>query len=223
MKHQHLPHIDLPHYYQFVTFRTKDSTDDFLLKLYAQNKPRSEKQADIDVYLDTSNKGAYLYSDALLLLASLLRQKNGELYELVCFAIMPNHVHILFKPLKKLSDVMQSLKGGSARLLNKVLNRSGEFWAKDYYDRLIRDEKHFQTVYRYIKQNPMKLRDVGATEVALPNGNGSEAQGERRSLRKHPGVLASPSLSSHSATEVALPNGNEVLISYNERFYGIYE
>ncbi|MDQ7057990.1 MAG: transposase [Ghiorsea sp.] len=212
MKHQHLPHIDLPHYYQFVTFRTKDSTDDFLLKLYAQNKTSSEKQADIDVYLDTSNKGAYLYSDALLLLASFLRQKNGELYELVCFAIMPNHVHILFKPLKNLSDVMQSLKGGSARLLNKVLNRSCEFWAKDYYDRLIRDEKHFQTVYRYIKQNPMKLRDVGATEVALPRGSrsGSEA-------------LASPSQSSHSATEVALPNGNEVLTSYNERFYGIYE
>ncbi|MDQ7002064.1 MAG: hypothetical protein Q9N02_05190, partial [Ghiorsea sp.] len=67
----------------------------------------------------------------------------------------------------------------------------------------------------------LDLRDTSATEVALPSG--SEAQGERRSLRKHPGVLASLSQRAVGATEVALPSGDEVLTSHNERFYGIYE
>ncbi len=171
MKHHHLPHIDLLNHYQFVTFRTKDSTDDFLFKLYAQNKPSPEKQAAIDAYLDSSNQGAYLHGEALSQLKHFLCQKDGELYKLICFAIMPNHVHMLFKPLQSFSVVMQKIKGGSARLLNELMNRKGSFWAKDYYDKLIRDEKHFQTVYRYIQQNPMKLKENSATKVAPPSGS----------------------------------------------------
>ena len=171
MKHHHLPHIDLLNHYQFVTFRTKGSTDDFLLKLYAQNKPNPEKQAAIDAYLDSSNQGAYLHGEALSQLKHFLCQKDGELYKLICFAIMPNHVHMLFKPLQSLSAVMQKIKGGSARLLNELMNRKGSFWAKDYYDKLIRDEKHFQTVYSYIQQNPMKLKENSATRVAPPSGS----------------------------------------------------
>jgi len=236
MKHHHLPHIDLPHHYQFVTFRTFDSTDNFLLKLYAQNKPSPEKQVAVDTYLDSSNQGAYLNGEALLQLSQFLCQKDGKLYKLICFAIMPNHVHMLFKPLQSLSVVMQKIKGGSARLLNKTMNRTGSFWTKDYFDKLVRDEKHFQTVYRYIQQNPMKLKENSATKVAHPKG--SEAQGERRSLRKHPGVLASPRQEGHNATKVTSPKGSEALASPieqdcsatlvappngSERFYGIYE
>jgi len=32
-KHRHLPHIDLVGHYQFITFRTFDSVDDFVKKL----------------------------------------------------------------------------------------------------------------------------------------------------------------------------------------------
>jgi len=65
---------------------------------------------------------------------------------------MPNHVHLLIKPNEKLVKVIQRIKGISAKTMNEMLNRSGKFWASDYYDKMIRDEKHFNVVYQYIKK-----------------------------------------------------------------------
>ena len=76
---------------------------------------------------------------------------------------MPNHVHTLFVqntawPLEK---IILSWKGFTARRINALLGRSGNFWQRDYFDRLIRDEKHFANCVRYIRRNPVKanLRD----------------------------------------------------------------
>jgi len=57
MRHCHLPHIDIVGYYQFITFRTHDSTDGFLKKLSFQNKPNNKKQLEVDEYLDVSQRG----------------------------------------------------------------------------------------------------------------------------------------------------------------------
>lgn len=83
----------------------------------------------------------------------------------MALVIMNNHVHILFKPLQSLSKVMQMIKGVSAKKINELLGKNGRFWADDYYDKAIRDEKHFWVVYEYIKNNPLKICD---TKVSLP-------------------------------------------------------
>ena len=44
-------------------------------------------------------------------------------------------------------------------MINELLNKKGSFWAKNYYDKGIRDQRHFDCVYRYIENNPSKLRD----------------------------------------------------------------
>ena len=111
MKYRHLPHIDVAGYYQFITFRTYDSTDGFIEKLSNQNKPNNKKQLDVDEYLDSSQQGAYLNDGVLLSLSDFFKSNEKVLYELVAFAIMPNHVHLLLKPLDKLSLVMQTIKG----------------------------------------------------------------------------------------------------------------
>lgn len=173
-KYSHLPHIDLVGYYQFVTFRTYDSVDEFIRKWdFSPAISNKEKQLKIDEYLDTSTNGAYLQGEALEWLFEFLLHQDKKLYELVAFAIMNNHVHILFKPLQSLSKVMQRIKGVSAKKINELLGRSGRFWADDYYDKAIRDEKHFWVVYEYIKNNPLKIGRVEnncETEVPLPNG-----------------------------------------------------
>ncbi len=118
MKHAHLPHFDMNGYYQFITFRTADSTDSFLLRLESQSRPNREKQMAMDQYLDGSLQGAYLQGDVLQFLFELIKSKDGDLYDLICFAIMPNHVHLLIKLLHKLSVVMQRVKGASAKGIN---------------------------------------------------------------------------------------------------------
>ena len=163
MKYRHLPHIDKVGYYQFITFRTADSTDDFLLRLSSRNIANNKKQLVVDDYLDSSMCGAYLHSHVLLMFFDFLKEKNGGLYELVAFSIMPNHVHLLVKPLIKLPLMMQKIKGSSARIINEIMGRSGQFWVNDYYDKMIRDEKHFSIVYQYIKNNPLKLGEAKAS------------------------------------------------------------
>ncbi len=155
-KRVNLPHIDLKGHYQFVTFRTHDSIDDFLKRLSAENLSANIRQYKIDKYLDHSSNGCYLNTEALILLKSFFLEKDKELYELIAFSVMPNHVHILFKQYEELAKIMQLLKGSSAYQLNRLLERKGKFWEDGYYDKLIRNEDHFSMTYEYIKYNAVK-------------------------------------------------------------------
>ncbi len=151
-----LPHITKKGYYQFVTFRTKDSLDKFLLKILDLNISNSKKQYQLDKYLDSSVNGAYLNDKVLELFKKYILEQDKKLFDLIAFVIMPNHVHILFKETLQLNEAIRKLKGGSAFLINKRLDKKGQFWSDNYYDKAIRDDKHFEVVYNYIKNNPIK-------------------------------------------------------------------
>ena len=73
---------------------------------------------------------------------------------------MPNHVHLLFSPIAghSITSLVRSWKGVSARTANRLQLRTGEFWMRDYFDRLIRDANHFWRCARYIRRNPEKAR-----------------------------------------------------------------
>ena len=80
---------------------------------------------------------------------------------------MPNHVHATLRPLgdQDLASTVRGIKGSSARDANRLLNRSGSpFWARDYFDRRIRDREHEGRVTRYIENNPVKAGLCRATE-----------------------------------------------------------
>jgi len=157
---KHLPYVDLDGHYQFITFRTLDSVDSFLKKLAQNDLPNKKKQLAIDQYLDQSCNGAYLNGEVLELLSDFLKQKDANLYKLISFCIMPNHVHLLVKPLDNLARMMQVIKDGSAKLINEQMGRKGVFWFAGYYDKLIRDDKHFSVVYEYIRNNPADLAET---------------------------------------------------------------
>lgn len=156
MKKIKLPHIDLIDYYQFITFRTNDSLTHYLENIYSQEIENNKKQMLIDDYLDKSNEGAYLYDDKIEVFKEVIFAKDNDWYELIALAIMPNHIHILLKQKEPLGKIVKYIKAKSAIDLNKVLGFKGQFWAKDYYDRAIRNEAHFEMVYRYILHNPTK-------------------------------------------------------------------
>ena len=71
---------------------------------------------------------------------------------------MPNHVHVIFVqgadyPLEKL---IASWKRFTAERVNGLLGRSGSLWQRDYFDRLVRDGRHFANCVCYIRRNPQK-------------------------------------------------------------------
>ena len=77
---------------------------------------------------------------------------------MICWRIMPNHVHTLIAPVEgmSLSEIMYDWKSYTTHAINKALNRKGKLWMMEYFDRYIRDNDHFQKVVNYIHNNPVK-------------------------------------------------------------------
>jgi putative transposase len=91
--------------------------------------------------------------------------RDARDYELHAYVVMSNHVHLLMTPLVKVSKTMQSLKRFTARECNRILGFTGkQFWQNESYDRLVRDDAEFQSIVRYIENNPVTARLVPAPE-----------------------------------------------------------
>ncbi|HEV2806249.1 MAG TPA: transposase [Chthoniobacterales bacterium] len=174
----------LPHWQQegatyFVTFRLADSIPSQLRDEWANEREawlrvhREPWSAEIEreyhkrfsgaleQWLDEGH-GSYLLRrhDCAKVVAETLRHFEPERVMMISFAVMPNHVHAVFvqNPEWPLEKLIRSWKGFTARQINKLLGRSGSFWQRDYFDRLVRDEEHFQNCVRYIRRNPQKAR-----------------------------------------------------------------
>ncbi|NIP53220.1 MAG: hypothetical protein GWN00_35180, partial [Aliifodinibius sp.] len=79
------------------------------------------------------------------LVEGALHYFDGKRYRLFAWAVMPNHVHVLIEIFEgfPLHFVVQSWKSFTATEANALLNRTGTFWYREYFDRFIRDERHF--------------------------------------------------------------------------------
>ena len=89
---------------------------------------------------------------------------NGTRYHLYAWVVMPNHVHALFAQVEgeRLADIVHSWKSFTANTIHAALGRRGALWAKDYFDRFIRNERHFWAARSYIEANPVKAGLAGA-------------------------------------------------------------
>ncbi|MFN7117219.1 MAG: transposase [Saprospiraceae bacterium] len=126
----------------------------------------------IDDYLDQAISGPDWLKqvDVGKILQSKFHQYDAVYYSLSAFCIMPNHFHLLIDTAfqlsenavhpeyKPLSKIMNYIKGGSAYAANQMLNRKGKFWQGESYDHLVRNEKEFHNIVRYIANNPVKAK-----------------------------------------------------------------
>jgi putative transposase len=51
---------------------------------------------------------------------------------------------------------MQRFKSFTAHSANKILQRTGQFWSREYYDHCIRSSDEFYRLVQYTIQNPVK-------------------------------------------------------------------
>ena len=115
------------------------------------------RTAKLEEYFDRG-LGACFLSDPRIgeLVADALDFWQGKRYRLVAWCVMPNHVHVVCRllPGQELSKVLQGWKSFTARKANEILGRSGAFWQREYYDRLIRDGDELGRAVRYVVNNP---------------------------------------------------------------------
>lgn len=164
----YLPHFEGGEIPQSITFRLFDSfPDDFLerlaweLRLTPPEEIEIERYNRIQDFLDTGHGNAWLSDPAVAeMVQNALLFFDDKRYHLSAWVIMPNHVHALITPLSGwlLSDILHSWKSFTAKEANRLLRRKGHFWYPDYFDRYIRDEKHFAAVVEYFENNPIGAR-----------------------------------------------------------------
>ncbi len=85
--------------------------------------------------------------------------------------VMPDHVHLIFTPLQDpegnpygLGEIMHSIKGASAKSINRALNRSGHVWQDESFDHILRSEEGIRSKVEYICQNPVRKGLVASEE-----------------------------------------------------------
>jgi len=152
----YLPHFDSRDTVQFVTFRLADS-----LPLEAFERLKNADRPRRRLCFVTVNHlplNAFLAMPIARLVEDAFLEFDGGRYRLHAWAIMPNHVHVLFTsmPNASLGSVISSWKRFTARQANRLLGRSGAFWQTEYWDRFIRNDEHFAATVSYIDQNPVK-------------------------------------------------------------------
>jgi REP element-mobilizing transposase RayT len=179
--HRHkLPHWQQDEEWVFVTWRLADSLPkakldqwneqrDIWLSLHPQPWDEAADMEfqerfgkEVDDLLDQGYGSCLLREKANAeILAAAIRHFDGAKYQLGEYVIMPNHVHVLFSPdpKHKLADIMHSWKRHTTGEINKSLGQTGSLWQPDYWDRLIRSQRHCDWAQRYIEENPRNLRE----------------------------------------------------------------
>lgn len=208
----------LPHYQPaqatfFVTYRLTGSLPLEVVKELMRERDATRKQIEkekdpkrkellleesrkryfgrFDSYLDTIQSGnKWLSNDAVAgIVNEAILHRDGSVYDLLAFSIMPNHVHQVISLGKQLTeplaqragvpsyivtDILSGLKKFTALHANRILGREGQFWQHETYDHVVRDNAELGRIIQYVAYNPVgaglckSWREWKWTYVAAP-------------------------------------------------------
>ena len=193
------------------------NTDSQVFNFATTNSPFRTHQQEIhrllkliDQYEDAGIGECLLRDDSIAqIVHDTLLFNHQKKYELICWCIMPNHVHTLIAPVEgmSLSEIMYDWKSYTTHAINKALNRKGKLWMMEYFDRYIRDNDHFQKVVNYIHNNPVKAGLVANPSDWRWSSASSQLGGLQVSV---PAKTTEPATTSQQITVPAPSSGSQV-------------
>jgi REP element-mobilizing transposase RayT len=182
--HDEIDHIEgnLPHWRQsgvlyFVTFRTADALPADKLALWNSEKkawlalhPQPWNAATheefqerfprrIQRWLDAGHGECVLARpDLCAIVEDALQHFHRERYELDEFHVASNHAHALVTPLTGhgLTEIFHSWKSYTAKAINRVIGRTGEFWQQESYDHIVRSPAALGRIRIYIRNHAQR-------------------------------------------------------------------
>ena len=161
------PHLDAPDVPQFVTIRLVDSLLSHVTADLSQDgvndsasNPRARNaQERIEELCDAGLGACWLgRPEVASIVQRGLEEELPSGIDLHEWVVMPNHLHILITldETRRIVDVLREFKSRTARDANRAIGRTGPFWMAGFFDRYIRDQRHFDVVRDYIRMNPVK-------------------------------------------------------------------
>lgn len=169
----YLPHFECDNLTQHVIFRLADSLPKSALARLDSElgsipiaKRDIARRKRIDELIDTGHGSCILRKPyAANIVQESLLAFDSQRYRLLAWVIMPNHVHVLLQLVSGWSaaEIVGSWKKFTARRIHNGRQNLGRasvrsIWQREYWDRVIRDERHYCRTIEYIHLNPVKAR-----------------------------------------------------------------
>ncbi len=161
----YLPHFDTTALPQVVTFRLADALPRAVLERWQQELAwlaptdvEMHVRRRIEHYLDQGHGSRCLgHAPIGRLVEEALLHFDGVRYRVHAWVVMPNHVHVLLTLCEgeALGKIVHAWKSYTATQSNRLLGRTGSFWQREYFDRCVRDERHYGRAMVYIEGNPV--------------------------------------------------------------------
>jgi REP element-mobilizing transposase RayT len=175
---RYIPHFEGAEAIQHVTFHLADSLPrTTLLRIEAEMKtvPAEKRDAErrqrMEAWIDAGHGSCLLRRPDIAGIAQgALLAFDSLRYHLLAWVVMPNHVNVLFQPINgwTVAKAVASWKKFTARRICDSLRNNGKepapVWHREYWDRYIRDRRHFQRAIGYIHENPVKAGLVARAE-----------------------------------------------------------
>jgi len=189
----YLPHFESSDATQHVTFHLADSLPPTALKrLEAELKaipPEQqavERRKRVNAWIDAGHGSCALLKPGIAdMVQGSLLSFDSQRYRLLAWVVMPNHVHVLFQPINgwTVAKIVAAWKKFTARkicdeLRDRIYEPVAPVWHREFWDRYIRDLRHFEQTVEYIHLNPVKAGLVVTAEKwpwssAYPGNAGS--------------------------------------------------
>ena len=157
----YLPHIDIPEASQFITYRLADSLPaDVVERMRLETTEEGDPlDPDIARYLDAGSGACWLERPGVAdVVIENLRHHDGEKYRLHDWVVMPTHVHVAYgDPDDTMSRILCSWKSYTGNVIGDMvpIDEEQSLWQPGYFDRYIRDRRHFFNVRCYVILNPV--------------------------------------------------------------------
>ena len=173
----YLPHYHADEKYQMIAYRLADSIPQKLMKEFKEEYNNKElvheRRKFIEENLDKGYGSCILQNPIIAeILVNNWLHFHRKRYDLKSFVVMPNHIHLLIKvyPENSLSKIVHSWKSYTSNMIKGIISNtlpgnSTKIWQAEYWDRFIRDDKHFHSSVNYIHSNPSKAGLVSSPEL----------------------------------------------------------
>jgi putative transposase len=156
------------------------------IRILPADKQEIERRKRVEDWIDAGHGSCVLRQPAVAaLVQGAFLHFDGSRYRLLAWVVMPNHVHVLFQSLgdRTVAQIVASWKKFTARGIcdfrragngnanlpigssSHATRESGvpeigrnptPVWHREYWDRFICNDCHFQQAVEYIRQNPVK-------------------------------------------------------------------
>jgi REP-associated tyrosine transposase len=129
-----------------VTYRLADALPAGVIRECQLLNDEAESRRRLEKSLDSGYGSCLLRRpDIANVIVANWKHFDAVLYGLVAWVVMPNHVHVMIEVDRgyQLSRIVHAWKSFTAKQIARRTPTRGRVWQPDYWDRVIRNESHF--------------------------------------------------------------------------------